>query len=132
MATSRTADLFGTAAAPTALTAAYQNGNTFRYGGDYNQCVLYVTIAGFDATSTEVNIQFSDDGGTTWFDQLTQETAGGIVTQLTAERRVPPANGTYAIELPLPSSQHMRVRAKRTNGTNATTMHISATFGWVG
>lgn len=132
MGSSPTVDLLGTAAAPIALGVAYTGGNTTPIGGDFNQATLYVTIAGFDATSTEILIQYSDDGGTTWFGEQTEEVAAGIVTHRNAERRVAAANGTYALLIPLTIAQHMRVAAKRTGGSAATTMHVTGTFGWVG
>ena len=121
---------FGTAAVPTGLTASYVGGDTLKVDST-NQLTAYFTIAGFDATSIEWKFQLSDDLGTTWFDELTEEVSAGAVTQLVAVRSLPAANGTYVAYLPIPAVAHVRFAMKRTGGTAATTVHCSVTIGMI-
>lgn len=79
-----------------------------------------------DATSIELLLQFSDDEGTTWYDD--HRVSSGTATENEITLAVS-ASGNFALAVDVSSVTYLRVRAKQTAGTTGNTLALSYTGG---
>lgn len=120
---------FHTAGAAKALTTSYVNGDeidTLEADELWLSCVTAATAT----TSTDVNVQWSDDGGTTYHRlSVINSTIAGLVDTDDGEWIGPGANGNHSIgPIAIPSGVKLRVAAKRTNGAADSTLLAKATL----
>ena len=109
------------------LTTSYVAGtalgsSTGVYG--YNQLVLYVTATLGSLTSIELRIRFSDDGGTTFW----QETDGSISAGTSTESLLIhqfTASGSYRLALPI-SDPYIEVAVKGTGTVTSSSCTVTA------
>ena len=102
---------------------------------DFNQALLFFTIAGTAPTSVEWIVQYSRDGTNFWTEN-TIEVAGAAVSHRYEERNLPlnavaPALTTgpaIHVSLGVPGTQ-FRIAAKRTGGDGTTSLLCYAQFG---
>lgn len=111
----------GIAAFAAALGAGYVNGDAFG-SEEADELWLALVVSGSDATSVDVEVHWSPDGGTT-FCKLPglNSVAGGLADVDDLEIVHDPTNGNHSYgPIPVPSGCPLRVAAKRTGGTGAT------------
>jgi hypothetical protein len=105
---------------------------------NFNQLLLFCVVAGFDATSVEIKAQAALTAGDTapgssdWFDLAAQGSPTTSGTDSTIPIRT--ANfqmlGNGQIVIPIPACyKWVRVVGKRTGGSAATTLAITAMQG---
>ncbi len=128
-------------AAATSLGSSFDSSNIIEYRmQNWNQLLLFCIVAGFDATSVEIKLQAALTAGDTapasadWYDVAAVDVSGATLAATTA---IFPIRGNIyqmldngQLVIPVPSCyKHIRVVGKRTGGTTATTLAITAQQG---
>jgi hypothetical protein len=126
-------------AATTSLGATFDSANVITYRmQNFNQLLLFCTVAGFDATSVEIKVQAALTAGDTapasgdWFDLAAQGSATTSGTDATFPIRTAIFQmlGNDQIVIPVPACyKWVRAVGQRTGGTTATTLAITAMQG---
>lgn len=96
----------------------------------HNAIGLGIVFTKGDETSLQVKIEVSNDGGTTYFQQVTESTSGGTITDTLAERSFT-ATGNYSILVTPVRGLLVKVSVKMTGGTPTGTVRIDGWPLWV-
>lgn len=124
-------------ASTTSLGTSYDSADVITYRmQNWNQLLLFCTVAGFDATSVEIKVQAALTAGdvapTSWFDLPAEDSPVTDATTATFPVRAKIyqmlGDGTLLIGVPA-CFKWVRVVGKRTDGTTATTLAITAQQG---
>ena len=101
----------------TTLTEEYVAGTVLSSGEDFNLLGLEVTFAdSLNTASLELKIEVSNDGGTNYFQQVSEATSSGTVTVSEAERTFA-TPGSYALQITPIRAKLVRVSVKATGTT---------------
>lgn len=125
--------------ATTSLGTSYDSSNVITYNmQNNNQLLVFCIVAGFDATSVEVKVQAALTAGDTapasgdWYDlaALASPTTSGTTATFPTRTGEYSMLGNGQLVIPVPTCYHyIRVVGKRTGGTTATTLAITAMQG---
>lgn len=120
---------FHTTAAAKALTTSYVNGDAIDTE-DADELWLSCVTSGTAATSVDVNVQWSDDGGTTYHRLcVVNSVSAGVADTDDAEWTGPGANGNHSLgPIAVPSGVKVRAAAKRTGGDATSSLLAKATL----
>lgn len=134
MSSSSISDCYASAASTAQLLTTSYVESAFaptHRSSDWNQATLYLTLGGTTATSIEWKVQFSNDGGTTWFDEMATETSAGTTVHRENVRNIQDDTGqpttglTQIAHVPLGAQgrkSRFRIVAKRTGGDATTSL----------
>lgn len=111
-----------------APTGAYVAGTVVGMS-KHNALAVEITYTKGDETSLQVKIEASIDG-TNYFQQVTESTSGGTITDTAGERSFS-ATGNYALFISPIRANSVRISVKATAGTPTGTVGIKATPCWV-
>ena len=118
----------------TTLTSSYVAG-TVASMDEHNAMGLEITYTKGDEDSMSVKIEDSIDGGTTFAQEVTKSASGGTTTVVPNEYLFTAASmatiQTMTILINPIKGDHVKVSAKKTNGSSPGTVAIRAIFGWV-
>ena len=122
--------------ASSVLTGAYVPGTVITVD-EHNFLGINIAYTNGDEDSLDVKIEVSTDGGTTWFQQVTETTTSGAIAVALATRNYI-ATGNYATTvypIKVPTSDtadkgQVRVSFKATGGTPTGTASASLVTGW--
>jgi hypothetical protein len=120
--------------AQAAATSSYVAGTVFSMD-EHNYLALEVTYLKGDETSHQIKVECSDDGGTTYYQQVTKTTSGGttdIVPNVYTITAGSYSSGTSLIVIDIVPIKAglIRVSTKATGGTPTGTIGIKAFTAW--
>lgn len=118
-----------------APTTSYVSGTVFSID-EQNMVGLMVSYTKGDETSIELKVESSIDGGSTFYQQITQSPSGGTITIVPGIYSITAASypsGTSNITFVISpiKGDVLRVSVKSTGGTPTGTVGITAITGWV-
>lgn len=111
------------------LTGSYVAGTVFSMS-NHNAIGLEVSYTKGDETSTQLKIEVSNDGGTTYAQSATETTSGGTITMALGERSFS-ATGVYSVLTYPVRARLVKVSVKATGGTPTGTIAIKSYPLWV-
>jgi hypothetical protein len=124
-------------AATTSLGTSFDSADVVTYRmQNWNQLLLFCTVSGFDATSVEIKVQAALTAGdatpSSWFDLPAEDSP--VIDPTTAtfpvRAKVYQMLGDGTLLIGVPSCfKWVRVVGKRTGGTTATTLAVTAQQG---
>lgn len=117
-----------TVRASAALTASYVAGTVFS-AAEHNLLGIVFNYTKGDETSAQLKIEVSNNGGTTYAQQIAESTSGGTITVSLAERTFT-ATGIYAINIHPVRGQLIKISVKATGGTPTGTAAVNAYTAW--
>lgn len=93
----------------------------------FNQLVIYTNVALGPATSIEILVEFSPDGGTTWIPESVEAITGSSIGLTAVTQRQMTGNGGYRMLIPF-KDPLFRIRYKGTSsgGFVGTTLSVWA------
>jgi hypothetical protein len=124
---------FTTVRASAALTTSYvlATAHSATVGlihcNDYNQMTLYVTYTKGSSDDARIKLEFSNDNGTTWFQQTASAYSSGVST-ISLHEYLFSATGNYVVPVPL-NYKLARIYAKATTSGASTLLGISVGLG---
>ena len=126
---SKSVNAFHTSGAAKALTTSYVNGDEIDTD-DADDIYLSCITSGTAATSVDENVQYSDDGGTTYHRlPVTNSVIAGQVDTDDGEWLGPGTNGNHSLgPISIPSGSKVRVAAKRTGGDATSSLLAKASL----
>jgi len=113
--------------ASAALTASYVAGTVFSMDQD-NFLGLEVSFTKGTETSLDIKIETSNDGGTTYMQQVASSTTGGEETLTLLNKKIT-ATGVYSIEVYPIRAKLVKISVKG-SGTPTGTCAIKAYHSW--
>lgn len=123
-------DAWSTSGAAKTLTSSYVAGTAFktRCANTLN-LALESAISGTSMTSLDIALEWSPDGGTTYFvfDAINSVVAG-VVDEDDARWAMPGSGGYHTLKASIPPGIQMRVKAKRTGGDAGCDLIATATL----
>lgn len=96
---------------------------------DYNQLVIHWDVTLGSLTSAELKVEFSSDGGTTYFQETNKAVSGGTTT-LTVNEYTTTTTGKYEIKIPI-LARHIKISAKGTGTLTNSLIAVDALLGYV-
>ena len=112
------------------LTGSYVAGTVIKDVEHCNQLVLLFAYTKGSLTSLEYKIEFSDDGGTTWYQEVMSVQSAGTSTDTVLEHTFTGATANLRIAVPIKDS-YIRVSAKGTGTVTSSSLAIQAILGTV-
>lgn len=92
-----------------------------------NQLLVYLAITKGSLTTIEAVVEFSPDGGTTWYRETAGSVSSGTETNDTIEHQFD-ATGNYRLAIPLLDSK-VRIGIKGTGTTTGSQVQITTAVG---
>ena len=104
--------------------------NLLSMDGSSNAVALEIIYTKGDETSLQVKLEVSNDGGTTYTQQVAESTSSGTVTVALAERSFS-ATGNYALFITPIKGLLVKISVKATGGTPTGTVGVRGFPTWV-
>lgn len=108
------------------LTSSYVAGTVLSANGKYNQLIVLWKFTKGSLTTGELKVEFSTDGGTTYYQQTFAAVSGTTSTDSLGEHAVS-ATGNYRIPIAIgPGETHIKISAKGTGTVTASSATVDA------
>lgn len=117
-----------TVRASTTLTDSYVAGTVFS-ADEANHLNIGVNYTKGDETQLDLKIEGSNDGGSTYFQQVGESTSTGVTTVSLGSRKFT-ATGKYSIEVTPIRAKLIKISVKKQGGSSPGSVAITAFASW--